>query len=151
MKHLLLIAIAIMTTLTLSSITHADDDNRARMPRANSGAMLTGATLECARTAVTTREAAVRTAYAALSTAYLAGMDARAQSLTAAWTLTDKTARKIAREAAWTTWNTTAKTAREAFRTARKSAWDAFRTSTKACKVPSSEMDSNINQASDVQ
>lgn len=142
---------ATMTTLVLSSITHADDDNRVHMSRSNSGAILTGATLECARTAVTTREAAVRTAYAALSTAYLAGMDARAQSLTAAWTLTDKNARKTAREAAWTTWNTTAKTAREAFRTARKSAWDAFRTSTKACKVPSNEIESNKTQSSDVQ
>ena len=54
-------------------------------------------------------------------------------------------------EAAWSAWNTTAKSAREAFKVSRKTNWDTFRASTKTCKVSSNEVDSTMAQASDVQ
>ncbi len=148
-KMLSLGVISLAAIASLVPLSHADSEMRhARM---NSGSTLSGEQLACVRTAVATRETSVRSAYNTLYTAYLAGMDARAKALDTAWTMTDKTARKTARESAWSAWNTAAKSAREAFRSARKSAWDTFRSTAKTCKVPSSEIESTLNQNSDVQ
>lgn len=150
-KFLSLALVSALSLTSISSLAYADKETRMeRAPRATAVA-LTEVQLTCVRTAVSTREAGIRSGYAALSTALLAGLDARAKALDTAWTLTDATARKTAREAAWTTWNTTAKAAREAFKTSRKTSWDAFRTSAKACKVSSTEVESPMAQASDVQ
>lgn len=151
MKKLLSLGLVSLVALTtLSPLVSASNDGMRMM---GSGATGSGKTIDltCVRTAVSTRESAVRSAYSTLSTSYLAGLDTRAMALDAAWMMTDKTARKSAREAAWKAWNTTAKSAREAFRTARKTSWDAYRTSAKACKAPSSELESVMVQNQDVQ
>lgn len=152
MKKLLSLGIVSLVALsTLSPLVSAASTEGMRMM--GSGATGSGRTVDltCVRTAVSTRETAVRAAYSTLSTSYLAGLDTRAMALDAAWMMTDKTARKTAREAAWSAWNTTAKTARETFRKARKASWDAYRMSAKACRAPSSELESTMVQNQDVQ
>lgn len=112
---------------------------------------LSGAQLECVRTAVTTRETTVKKSYSTLSSVYLTGLDTRLQSLSTAWTLTDRVARKEARENAWNTWNTTARNARELFKQEKKGAWETFRNAVKACRVHPSEVESSSMQNADVQ
>ncbi len=112
---------------------------------------LSGAQLECVRTAVTTRETTVKKAYSTLSSTYLTGLDVRLQSLSTAWTLTDRVARKESRENAWNTWNTTARNARELFKQEKKGAWETFRNAVKACRVHPSEVESSSMQNADVQ
>lgn len=151
MNKILSLALVSAISLTgMTSLAHADDSNRM-MRSERMTVAITEAQLTCVRTAVSTREAGIRSAYATLTSTLLAGMDTRAKALDAAWMLSDKTARKTAREAAWSAWNTTAKSAREAFKVSRKTNWDTFRASTKTCKVPSTEVDSTMAQASDVQ
>lgn len=117
-----------------------------------SGAVsLSGAQLECVRTAVTTRETTVKKAYSTLSSTYLTGLDTRLQSLSTTWTLTDRVVRKEARENAWSTWNTVAKNARELFKQEKKGAWETFRNAVKVCRVHPSEVESNSMQNADVQ
>lgn len=91
--------------------------------------------LACVRSAVATREASIRTAYVNLNTAILAAFDVRTKSLDTAWTLTDRTARKAARDAAWKVWKESTKTARKAYKETTKTAWNTFSTSTRTCKV----------------
>ena len=147
--------VALASVLTFSSLAHADNDNRRNEWRHNrqnnTGTVLTGAHLDCVRTALTTREAGVRSAYSTLSTTLLAGLDTRAAALNTAWTLTDRTARKSAIDTAWSGWNSTAKSAREGFKKSRKSTWETFRNSVKACKVSSNEVESNSAMNQDVQ
>ncbi len=152
MNKLLSLALVSAISLTsISSLAYADKETHMERSSRASAVALTEVQLTCLRTAVSTRETGIRTAYSTLTVGLLAGMDARAKALDAAWMLSDKMARKTAREAAWSTWDTTAKTARETFKTARKTTWDTFRTSTKTCKVSSNEADSKMSQASDVQ
>ncbi len=91
--------------------------------------------LACVRSAVATREAGARAAYVSFNTAILAALDARTKALDTAWTLTEKNARKTARDAAWQTWKDSTKTARKTYKDATKTAWNTFYTATRSCKV----------------
>ena len=149
-KLLSLALVSVISLASISPLVYADTDHRMERSSHTSVA-LTGSELTCIRSAVSTREVSVRSAYVTLTSTLLTAMDVRAKALDAAWSLTDSAARKSARESAWSTWNTTAKLARQAFRSSSKTNWEAFRISTKSCKVPSNEIESKKAQASDVE
>jgi hypothetical protein len=151
MNSTLLKIITLVLSFSLVSIAHADNDTNERGQLGQARTSMTGSQLECMRLAVSSRESAIRSAYSTLSSSYITALDARAKALDSAWNLTDKSARKMARETAWSLWNSTAKSAREAFKVSRKSAWETYRTSAKACKVPSTEVESSSTQMLDIQ
>lgn len=147
------LSVGVASLIALSTLTPFVQASEGTPSLMSSGSAGSGKTVDftCIRTAVSTRESAVRLAYSNLSAAYLAGLDVRAKALDAVWSTADRTERKTAREAAWSAWDATAKSARQAFRTARKAAWDTFRTSAKVCRTPSSELESVMAQNLDVQ
>lgn len=149
-KALSLGIVSLIAISTLSSFTYANEDGRRML---GSGSAGSGKVIDltCAHDVVVARENSVRAAYQDLSNALLSALDVRVKELGSAWTITNPTNRRVARDAAWSNWRNSAKTARDAFKSSRKAAWDTFRTSMKACNAPSSEIDNNMIQAMDVQ
>lgn len=104
--------------------------------------------LACVAAAVAKREAAIGTAFSTFSTAAQAALSARATALSAAWAMTDKTARRSAIKAAWRAYTTAIKASRKDLNTARHNAWAGFRTDTKACG-PAATADEPASEGSD--
>ena len=99
------------------------------------------AKIACVGTAVNVREASLGTAMTAYTSAMNAAYNARATALTAAYTQTTMAGLRTARAAAWSTFNTSARTARKAWQSARDSAWKTYRTAAAACKAPGGTSD----------
>ena len=92
--------------------------------------------LPCIQTAVDAREHAIGAAFATFSTAIGSALTTRATALHNAWGITDASARRSARLAAWSAFRTANRAAFATLRAARKSAWSAFTTASKACHTP---------------
>ncbi len=97
------------------------------------------ADLACVQTAVDARETTIGTAFNTYSTAMASALSARKAALHTAWGMTDNTARRTARNAAWSTFKTASKAAHRALKASRHSAWATFRTASAACHVPAVE------------
>ena len=95
-----------------------------------------GANIPCVQSAVDVREGAIGDAFSAFSSAESAALSARKSALHDAWGLTDATARRTARNKAWSDFHAANKAAYTALRTAKKAAWSAFEAASKACKAP---------------
>ena len=93
----------------------------------------------CVQTAVDTREATLGDAFNAFSSAESAALTARKSALHDAWGLSDATARRTARNKAWSDYRTANKAVFTALRTARKAAWSTLTTAEKACKMTNVE------------
>src|SRR5579885_3464165 len=73
------------------------------------------ANVACVQTAMGTRDSAISTAIGTLAAAWQAAISTRTSALQAAVAMTDKTQRQTARRAAWTSYNASHKTARQAY------------------------------------
>jgi hypothetical protein len=124
MKRSLIISMAstiVATSILLPSIAQAETTSSAatKQPKKT-------VDIACMATAVTTRDTAISTALNVVVTA----LQSRGQALSAAWSITDVTARQTAIKAANTAFAGTWKT----FNTARNTAWNQYRTAAKACR-----------------
>ena len=148
-KILSLGVISLVMLSTLSPLASAMNDGRRLM---GSGSAGSGKVIDlaCAKDAVLAREAAIKSAYIDLSSSLTQGLDTRAKELDSAWSMENAANRRVARDAAWSNWRTSSKTARDTFRTARKSTWDTYRTAMKSCNA-SGEVESTMLQNQDVQ
>jgi hypothetical protein len=104
-------------------------------PKSKSGAVLTTEQLNCIRTATIKRETALVSSFSAFSSGVVVAYNTRANALSTAWQLTDKTARKTAIDTAWKNWKSSTDTTRNMRKDSHKSAWDTFKNETKTCKV----------------
>lgn len=101
--------------------------------------------IACVQTAVVTREAAIGTAFSTFSASMSTALSARATALASAWSLTDGTARRTARNLAWTEYKNASRTAKTVFKTNKKAAWRAFNEASRACRVSVVEYEANDN------
>lgn len=107
-------------------------------PMANTG-------IACVKDAVVAREAAIGTSFSTFSASISTALSARATALANAWSLTDGTARRTARNAAWTEYKNASKAAKATFKTSKKAAWKIFNDASKACKTAVVEYEANDN------
>lgn len=87
----------------------------------------------CIQSAVDTREDALESAFTAFTTAENTALAARKTALHDAWGTTDATARRTARNKAWSDFRVANRKAFETLRNGRKTAWSTFTTASKAC------------------
>ena len=92
--------------------------------------------ISCVQVAVDAREGTIDQAFATYSGKMTTALTARKTALHNAWGITDATARKSARDAAWTAYKTAAKAAHTELKTTKQKAWSDFKTASKACHVP---------------
>ncbi len=91
----------------------------------------------CVLAAVGPRETAILASWNTYSAAIKAAYEKRATDLTAAWSITDKKARKTAIKKAWTDFKSSRKMARKTFNNERSNTWKTFEKARKACNVQS--------------
>lgn len=101
--------------------------------------------IACVQTAVVTREAAIGASFSTFSTSMSSTLSARATALANAWSLTDGTARRNARNTAWTEYKNASRTAKSVFKTEKKAAWRTFNEASKTCRVSVVEYEANDN------
>lgn len=119
---------AFAQTATSTGAQHADAGKHAKTTAPMN--------LPCVQTAVDARESAIGQAFSTFSTTESVALAARASALHDAWGQTDASARKSARDAAWSAFKTANKSAYAALRTAKQSAWSTFKTASKSCNAP---------------
>jgi len=89
----------------------------------------------CIQAAVGVRETSLGAGFAAFASTVSAAYSTRQPALLAAWEIVEKSARKTAVKAAWTSFSTSKKSAAAAWKKTRTDAWKAFSTAAKTCKV----------------
>jgi hypothetical protein len=89
--------------------------------------------LNCMINAVDKRENSIILAQDVQNTAIKNALTVRRDSLKAAWGIADKGLRDTARKAAWSIYNTQAKTANQNLKNSKNTAQELFRTEAKAC------------------
>lgn len=93
----------------------------------------------CVKPLVEAREKALGAAWTAFSASMSTAFSTRSSALSAAWSLTDVSARNAAIKAAWQAFAKSGKAAREAWKTAQKTARKTFRDGAKACGISASD------------
>ena len=101
----------------------------------------TAATVDvpCIQNAVDKRDTAISDGVDAYAAAVKTSLSTRKDALKAAWALTDKTQRTAAIKAAWSAFAGTWKKASMAMKSAKNDAWKTFGSDAKTCKVPGAE------------
>jgi type IV secretory pathway TrbL component len=139
-------AIGIMASMALPALA-LENSGVPATTAAPTVVVVSPTTIACVGTAVNAREQAIGAAATKYTTAANASYSARATALAQAYTLTTKDAVRSAVKAAWSSFNSSMKSARGEWKTSRKTAWDAFRTAQKACKAPSSLSDTSSSKS----
>jgi hypothetical protein len=93
----------------------------------------TTAMLNCMINAVDKRENSIILAQDAQNVAIKNALTVRRDSLKAAWGIADRDLRNTARKAAWSVYNTSAKTANTNLKNSKKATQELFKTEAKAC------------------
>ncbi|MEK7604614.1 MAG: hypothetical protein AAB442_02360 [Patescibacteria group bacterium] len=106
------------------------------------------AKIACVGAAVNIREAALVNAMVTFGSATNAAYTTRAATLKQAYTATSSKELRTAVKAAWTTFSTSEKAARKAWKMARDTAWKEYRTAAVACKAPDGTGD-GVNSVSE--
>ncbi len=101
--------------------------------------------IACVKEAVVAREAAIGTSFSTFSASMSTALSTRATALANAWSLTDSTARRTARNTAWTEYKNSSRAAKSVFKTSKKAAWKTFNDASKACKTAVVEYEANDN------
>lgn len=91
--------------------------------------------IACVQAAVDVREQGIIDAWTTFNSSMISTLTTRKSALHDAWGMTDGTARRAARSAAWTTFQTSSRAAHTTLRTTREAIWNTFRTASKACGV----------------
>lgn len=99
--------------------------------------------LSCMKTAIAVREAVVQKAFTAYTQSINTSLAKRATDLAAAWDLTETASRRAAIKSAWVSFRTTKQTAKKMYVKSRNALWATFKSSSKACHLPTGEEPSN--------
>lgn len=91
--------------------------------------------LACLSKAVETRETSIMGTQTKFSSAWQSALTARKDALVKAWGTEDATARRAARQAAWTAFDSAMKAARSTNNTERTAAWTKYQADRAACGV----------------
>lgn len=110
---------------------------------------LTQEQLDCAITAMRSREQDLDYAYSTFSAAMLYALDVRTDALLQSWMIRDPSARRVVRNSAWTSWKKDIKTARAELNTTKRTAWSTYKEAINECQVHSSEIEDMATQTSD--
>ena len=110
-------------------------DDGARKPAVTTTAG-GAAKIACVGAAVNTREAALNTAMLTFTGATNTAYTARATALRQAYTGTSTKMVRDAAKSAWTTFTSSEKAARKAWKATRDASWKTYRTDATACKAP---------------
>lgn len=87
----------------------------------------------CVATAIAKRDNAVISARDAQHDGIVSALKTRITELSAAWSQTDRKARRVALKTAWQDYNNAAKTANKTYNSARIAAWKQYQSDAKAC------------------
>lgn len=102
----------------------------------------TVAKISCVGMAVNIREQAINNAVTKFTTEFSSAYSARASALKNAYALTNTKDVKGAIKTAWSSFNSSIKTARKNWQTSKNAAWTQFKTASVACKAPAETSDS---------
>ncbi len=99
--------------------------------------------IACVGAAVAVRETSLDAAMTSFTQSLSSAYTARASALAAAYSASSTDAVKVGVKAAWTSFETSVKSARKTWSGARLTAWAMFRTAAKECKAPTSMSDTS--------
>lgn len=99
------------------------------------------AKIACVGTAVAARETSLDSAMTTYTGALNSAYSTRASALQAAYAETSLSGVRTARNAAWSAFSASIKSARKTWQSARSDAWTTYRTAAVACKAPANTGD----------
>jgi hypothetical protein len=129
------LSIAALTILAATSFTFAINDEGSMRKEIKSTKPEVTLNVSCIQNAIEKRDSAVIAAHSVYNTSIVNALTARKDALKAAWAKTTRKERAEARNAAWTTFRTSHKSAHSALRTVRVASWNTYNTDMKACGV----------------
>lgn len=129
------LSIAALTLFAATSFTFAINDEGSMRKDIKTTKPEVMLNVSCIQNAIEKRDSAIITAHGAYNTSIVNGLTARKDALKAAWAKTTRKERLEARNAAWSAFRTSHKSAHSALRSVRVTSWNTYNTDMKACGV----------------
>ncbi len=129
------LSIAALTLFAATSFTFAVNDGSSMRKDIKTTKPEVTLNVSCIQNAIEKRDSVMITAHGAYNTSIVNGLTARKDALKAAWAKPTRKERVEARNAAWSTFRTSHKSAHSALRTVRIASWNTYNAEMKACGV----------------